>query len=167
MNWMKGFMLFVAGVVVGTVLMQANAAQQTMNTGMRIHHVGIAVKDRQQAVDYFTKVLGYRVAFNFPPNQQGQIATTFVQVNKDTFLEVAQASGDVKPGTITHIGIQTDDQKAVISKVRAAGGEATDSRPSGNTASNLANVTAIDGLRFELVEYTPNSLHKKAEDTWK
>jgi catechol 2,3-dioxygenase-like lactoylglutathione lyase family enzyme len=167
MNWIKGLMLFLAGLVVGTVLMQANAAQQTMNTGMRIHHVGIAVKDRQQAVDYFTKVLGYRVAFNFPPDKDGKINTTFVQVSRDTFLEVGQASGDVKPGTITHIGIKTEDQKAVISKVRQAGGEATDSRPSGNTASNLANVTAIDGIRFELVEYTPNSLHKKAEDTWK
>ena len=167
MNWMRGLTLFVAGVVVGTVLMQANAAQQTMNTGMSIHHVGIAVKDRQQAVDYFTKVLGYRAAFNFPPNQEGRINTTFVQISRDTFLEVGQASGNVVPGTITHLGIKTEDQKATISKVRQAGGEATDPRPSGNTASNLANVTAIDGLRLELVEYTPNSLHKKAEDTWK
>lgn len=167
MKWMRGFVLFVAGVVVGAVLMPATAAQQTMDTGMRIHHVGIAVQDRQQAVDYFTKVLGYRVAFDFPPGQNGQINTTYVQVSKDTFLEVAQARGDVMPGSITHIGLKTDDQSAVISKVRQNGGMATDSRLSGNTASNLANVTGPDSLRFELVEYTPDSLHKRAEDTWK
>ena len=165
MGWMRGLALFVAGIAVGTVVMQSSAAQQNTNTGLRLQHVGIAVKDIQASVDYFTKVMGFRVAFRFP-SPDGRPSTTYLQISRDTFLEVGQAGENATPG-ITHMGIVTADQKATITRIRQAGGMVTDSRPSANTSSNLANVTDPSGIRLELVEYTPDSLHKKAEDSWR
>src|ERR1700739_3003449 len=55
--YLRGVTLFVAGIVVGTFLMQSGAAQ-AKRTGLRLNHVGIAVTDYDKAMDFYTKVMG-------------------------------------------------------------------------------------------------------------
>ena len=43
--YLRGFTLFVAGIVVGTVVISPSAAQDAGKGGLRLNHVGIAVKD--------------------------------------------------------------------------------------------------------------------------
>lgn len=87
-------------------------------------------------------------------------------MNRDTFLEMAPAT-DALPAGITHIGVETADIKATIARIRQAGGTAEDMRVSGPTKALLSNVIDPNGIRLELIELTPDSLHKKAEDSWK
>ena len=164
-QYLRGATLFVAGIVVGTILMQPSRAQEK-RTPLRLNHVGIAVNDYQGSYDFYTKVMGFKVAFKFPPTADGKPTTTYFQISKDTFLEMAPASQQVPPG-ITHMGIETPDAKATVMDLRAAGGHAEDVRVSGPTKANLSNIYGPDRIRLEIIELTPDSLHKKAEDSWK
>jgi lactoylglutathione lyase len=164
-GYVRGLMLFLAGVIVGTFVMQSSAAQNTIDTGLRLNHVGIAVKNMEESVDFYTKVMGFRVAFKFP-SPDGRPTTTYLQINRDTFLEVAPATATVPPG-ITHIGIEAQDIKSTITRLRSAGTTVADARLSGPTKALLSNVTDPNGIRLELIELTPDSLHKKAEEAWK
>jgi len=164
MRWISGLALFLAGVVVGGFLMPSSSAQEKKGTGLRLNHVGIAVSDMQQSLDFYTKVMGFRVAFSFP-SADGKTTTTYLQISRDTFLEVAPASATVPPG-ITHMGIETQDENATISRLRQAGATVPDSRVS-VTKAVLSNVMAPNNIRLELIELTPDSLHQKAENSWK
>ena len=163
--YLRGITLFVAGIVVGTVLMQPGAAQEK-RTGLRLNHVGIAVRDYDASLNFYTKVMGYRIAFKFPPSPDGKPTTTYFQISKDTFLEMAPASADV-PAGVTHMGIETSDIKSTIAQLRAASGTVDDMRVSGPTKALLSNIRDPNGIRMELIELTPDSLHKKAEESWK
>jgi catechol 2,3-dioxygenase-like lactoylglutathione lyase family enzyme len=164
---MRGVAIFIAGIVVGAVVIQAGAAQENTNTGLRLNHVGIAVKveNFDKSLDFYTKVLGFRVAFRFP-SPDGKPTTTYFQINRDTFLEMAPASANLPEG-ITHMGIETGDLKATIARLRTGGATVEDLRISGPTKALLSNINDPNGIRLELIELTPDSLHKKAEEAWK
>ena len=161
--------IFLAGVVVGTLLIRPSAAQENSarDTGLRLNHVGIAVKEANftQSVNFYKDVMGFRLAFQFP-STDNKPTTTYFQLSRDTFLEMAPAS-DRLPEGITHIGVEAADIKATVERLKRAGAKVDEVRVSGPTKALLANVTDPNGIRLELVQLTPDSLHKKAEDSWK
>src|SRR5271165_4778338 len=120
-SYLRALGLFVAGAVFGTLVLRPSAAQESTNTNLHLNHVGIAVKDVDATVNWYTKVMGYRVAFKFP-SPDGRPTTTYMQINRDTFLEIAPASDALPAGTITHMGIQSDDVKAAVAQIRMNGG---------------------------------------------
>lgn len=164
---MHGAVLFLSGLIVGAVLMASLAAQGAPNAGLRLNHVGISASNFEQTLAFYEKVMGFRVAFRFPPNPDGRPSTAFVQINRDTFLEIAPAAANA-PAALTHIGIFADDVDASVARLRQAGAtNATDPRPSANSGSRLANVTDPNGIRIELNGQPPDSLMRKAMDAWK
>ena len=106
--WLRGLTLFVAGIMVGTLMMQRTAAQENSNAGLRLNHVGIAVTDFQESLNFYTKVMGFRVAYAMP-SPDGKPTTTFLQINRDTFIEMAPASANL-PAGLTHMGLLADTQ---------------------------------------------------------
>ncbi len=162
--YLRTLTIFVAGIVVGTLLIQPGGAQEPVS-GLRLNHVGIAVKDYDESFNFYTKVMGFKVAFKFP-SPDGKPTTTYFQINRDTFLEMAPTSPQLPVG-ITHMGIESPDLKNTIVQLRGVGGTVQDARLSGPTKALLSNITDPNGIRLELVELTPDSLHKKAEESWK
>jgi predicted enzyme related to lactoylglutathione lyase len=163
---MRGTVLFLSGLIVGAVMMASVAAQGTLNQGVRLNHVGISVPNFQETVAFYEKVMGYRVSHRFAPNPDGRPGTAFVQISRDTFIEIAPAAADAKPA-ITHIGVWADDVKATVARVNQNGGKATEPRRSENSGSILANVTDPAGIRTELNEQPPDSMMRKSMDSWK
>ena len=163
---MRGTVLFLSGLIVGAVMMATVAAQGTLNQGLRLNHVGISVPNFQETVNFYEKVMGYRVSHRFAPNPDGRPGTAFVQISRDTFIEIAPAAADAKP-TITHLGVWADDVKATVARVNQNGGKATEPRRSENSGSILANVTDPAGIRTELNEQPPDSMMRKSMDSWK
>ena len=163
---MRGTVLFLSGLIVGAVMMASVAAQGTLNQGVRLNHVGISVPNFQETVAFYEKVMGYRVSHRFAPNPDGRPGTAFVQISRDTFIEIAPAAADAKP-SITHIGVWADDVKATVARINQNGGKATEPRRSENSGSILANVTDPAGIRTELNEQPPDSMMRKSMDSWK
>jgi len=163
--YLRGLTLFVAGIVVGTVMISSGVAQDAGKEGLRLNHVGIAVKDFQESLNFYTKVMGFRVAYAMP-SPDGKPTTTFLQISRDTFLEMAPASANL-PAGLTHMGILTDDANATVTQLRQAGATLADVRSGGGTGSRLSNVMDPNGIRLEIVEQPSGSLMRKAMESWK
>jgi catechol 2,3-dioxygenase-like lactoylglutathione lyase family enzyme len=162
--YLRGVTLFAAGIVVGMVMISPSLAQQTGN-GLRLNHVGIAVQDFQESLNFYTKVMGFKVAYAFP-SPDGKPTTTFLQINRDTFIEMAPATANL-PAGLTHIGILTDDANGTVTQLRGAGATLQDPRSGGASGSRLTNVTDPNGIRVELVEQPSGSMMRKAMESWK
>src|SRR5260370_28816459 len=148
--YLRGLTLFVAGIVVGTALIAPGFAQQRGDQGPRLNHVGIAVKDFQESLNFYTKVMGFRVAYALP-SPDGKPTTTFLQINRDTFVEMAPASANL-PAGLTHIGILSDDANATVTQLRQAGATRPGVRSGGGGGARPSNVMGTDRIRVGGVE---------------
>lgn len=163
-SYLGGLTLFAAGVFVGGAMPPAGA-QQPDGASLRLNHVGIAVKDFQESLNFYTKVMGFKVAYALP-SPDGKPTTTFLQISRDTFIEMAPAT-DKLPAGLTHIGLLTDDANASVTQLRQRGANVPDVRSGGGTGSRLSNVLDPNGIRLELVEQPAGSLMRKAMDSSK
>ena len=155
--------LFVAGIVVGLTIQMAIA--QSANRGIvGLNHVGIAVPDLDAAITYYTETMGFPEAFRVT-NDAGQPVLVYVQISRDTFVEL-QSVNPQRPAGLSHLGIEVEDMDSAVAMFRQRGAEVSDPR-SGSTNAVLGNVTDLNGMRIELVEVTPDSLHRQAIDRWR
>jgi catechol 2,3-dioxygenase-like lactoylglutathione lyase family enzyme len=159
-----GFGLFVAGMVVGVFLMQPGAAQQVSNPGLRLNHVGIYVKDFDESMRFYTQVMGFKEAFTIK-DKEGKPTLAYLQITRDTFLELAPANAQ-RPVGLSHIGIWPTDLKTAVSTLRERGVQINDPR-TGATLTSITNAIDPNGVRLELLDFLPGSLPRKAMDEWK
>lgn len=162
---MRGVVLFVAGVIVGTLLMRPTSAQELRPaTGLKLNHVGFNAKDFQESLDFYTKTMGFREAFTLR-GPDGKPSLSYIQISRDTFLELAPASAE-RPAGITHFSFQADDVNGTVKRLRQAGVKTDDPRVS-RTNTLLTAVIDPNGIRFEIAELPPDSLPRKAMESWK
>jgi predicted enzyme related to lactoylglutathione lyase len=161
---MRSVMLFVAGLAVGLAVQVAIA--QGGNKGVvMMNHVGINVPNIPEAINYYTQKMGYKEAFRVT-DDKGQPTLVYLQISKTTFLELGQANAQRAPG-FTHYGLNVEKAADAVKMFRDRGVMVTDTNVSAGTKSILANITDPYMGRIELVEITPESLHRKAIDAWK
>jgi methylmalonyl-CoA/ethylmalonyl-CoA epimerase len=165
---MRGFFLFAAGLLVGLAIEFAvprSVAQSlTPNRGVdAMNHVGIIVPNLDQAVEYYTKTLGFPEAFR-NKDAQGNTTLVYVQISRNTFVELQPAGN--RPVGISHFGVVVDDMKQATEMWRQRGAKVDDIRLSG-TKAILSNVNDPFGNRMELLELPPDSLHAQAVARWR
>jgi catechol 2,3-dioxygenase-like lactoylglutathione lyase family enzyme len=158
---MRGWMLFVAGLLIG-VAVETGAAQNSGLVGL--NHVAISVPDLDAAVAYYTKTMGFPEAFR-SVDEKGQTALVYVQISKNTFIELQPANAQRPPG-LNHFGIHVENMAAAVSMFKQRGANVSETRVS-PTKAILANITDPNGIRIELAELTAESEHRKAMDRWK
>ncbi len=156
--------IFAAGLVAGILMTQPGTAQADRIEGLRLNHVGIYVKDLTESLNFYTKVMGFQEAFSFK-DKNGNPTTVYLQINRDTFLELAPATPE-RPVGLSHMGIWADDINATVAALRQRGVKVDDPRV-GASKSPLTNVTDPNGVRVELLEFGPESLQRKAMESWK
>ena len=156
--------LFGAGLVLGILMTQPGTAQADRIDGLRLNHVGVWVKDLNESVNFYTKVMGFQEAFSFK-DKSGNPTTVYLQINHDTFLELAAANAE-RPAGLSHMGIWADDLNATVAALRQRGVKVDDPRV-GASKAPLTNVMDPNGVRVELLEYGPESLQRKAMEAWK
>jgi hypothetical protein len=159
---MRGFLLFCAGVAAGVFMMQGLVAQT--DPGVKLNHIGINVKDFNGAVNYYKSVMGFRDAFEFK-NPDGTPLLTYLQISKDTFLEIQPAGNG--PAGITHFGLEAGDVKSYVARLKAQGATVNDVTASARSGALLTNANDSEKIRAELLQFIPGSLQRKAIDGWK
>jgi catechol 2,3-dioxygenase-like lactoylglutathione lyase family enzyme len=160
---MRGFFLFVAGILVGLAVEAAIA--QSQNRGLvGLNHVALSVPNIDEAVAYYTKTMGFPEAFR-SNDEKGQIALVYVQISKNTFVELQPANAQRPPG-INHFGLHVENMGAATAMFKQRGANVGDTRVSG-TKAILANITDPNGVRIELAELPAESLHRQAMERWK
>ena len=162
---MRSVTLFVAGLAVGLAV-QAVVAQSGNKGVVMMNHVGVTVPDVSEAVNYYTQKMGYKEAFRVT-DDKGKPTLVYMQISKNTFLELNQATPQRPMTGFTHYGLWVDKASDAVKMFKDRGVTVTDVNPSSGTKAMLANITDPYMGRIELVEITPESLHKKAIDSWK
>ena len=152
--------LFAAGIAVGAFLMSA----QSPNPGLRLNHVGIYAKDFDESMRFYTQTMGFREAFTIR-DQAGKPTLAYLQITKETFLELAPATAE-RPVGLSHIGIWPENLTAAIATLRQRGQKVDDAK-TGSTKTSITNVIDPNGVRLELLDFLPGSLPRQAIDNWK
>src|SRR5579863_7526840 len=164
MRWLRGVVIFMAGIVFGIFATQPSAAPQEKGSGLRLNHFGIYVKDFDESMNFYTKTMGFRVAFSLN-DKEGKPNLAYLQINRDTFLELAPATAE-RPVGFSHAGLWADDLNKTVTVLRERGVKIDDPH-SAATKAPLTNIIDPNGVRLELLEYPPESLQRKAIDGWK
>jgi catechol 2,3-dioxygenase-like lactoylglutathione lyase family enzyme len=163
-RWIRGIAFFVAGTLFGIFAMQPGAAPQEKGAGLRLNHFGLYVKNLDESINFYTKTIGFREAFSVK-DKDGNPTLVYLQMSRDTFVELAPASAD-HPVGVSHIGLWSDDLNKTVNLLRERGVK-MDNPISGGTKAILTNMFEPNGVRLELLEYPPESLQRKAIDSWK
>ena len=159
---MRGVFLFVAGIAVGLAV---QAAAQSPNHGIvGLNHVGMSVPNLEEAVTYYTKTLGFPEAFR-SKDEKGQTTLVYVQISRNTFVELQPANAQRPPG-INHFGLHVENMGAATAMFKQRGANVGETRASA-TKAILSNITDPNGVRIELAELPPESLHRQAMERWK
>jgi predicted enzyme related to lactoylglutathione lyase len=159
---MKTAIVFATGILVG-VAMESGFAQQGRIVGL--NHVAVSVADYKGAIDFYGRQMGFREAFSFR-EADGSPYLTYFQVNRDTFVEVMQATPQ-RPVGCPHFGLEVANLDAAIEQLKQRGVQIRAPSLSPRTGSRIALATAPGGVNIELLEFGPQSLHRKVIDGWK
>ena len=161
---MRGLVLFVAGVALGLAVQTTAMAEN--DSGVILNHVGLAVPSIPDAAAFYIQKMGFREAFR-NSDAQGNPTAIYIQVSKNTFIEL-QAANAQRPAGINHFGMEAPNIKAAVAAFKQRGATASEpGAPSAFSHAILANVTDLNGLRIELAELGPDSLQRKASESWK
>ncbi|PWU04707.1 MAG: hypothetical protein C5B51_16260 [Terriglobia bacterium] len=163
-SWIGGISLFAGGMLAGILMMQPGAAQQTQVPGLRLNHVGIYAKDYEESMRFFTQSMGFREAFTIR-DKDGKPTLTYLHINRDSFLELAPAN-EQRPAGLSHIGIWPENLGATVAALRQRGVKVDDPR-TGSTKTSITNAFDPNGVRLELLDFLPDSLPRKAMDSWR
>jgi catechol 2,3-dioxygenase-like lactoylglutathione lyase family enzyme len=162
---MRGLALFIAGTLVG-IAATSMAENRGPNGGVvGINHVALAVPDIDKAVEYYTKVMGFPEAFRVK-TPQGTTQLVYVQISQNTFIEIQPSNAERPPG-IYHFGLHVESVPSTLAMLKARGANVTGPNLSSGTKAILGNVVDPNGVRTELTELPPESLHRQAMERWK
>jgi catechol 2,3-dioxygenase-like lactoylglutathione lyase family enzyme len=161
---MRGAALFVGGLLLGAALSGVVLAQNSTGPVRGVNHVGINVANYDQALAFYTKTLNIREAYTIR-NADGSPRLTYLQLSRDTFIELIPATAN-QPKGLTHIGIEVDDIDSAVARFRQAGVTVAD--PGTTPAkARFTRMTDRDGVQLEVMQFGPDSLQRKAIDAWK
>jgi catechol 2,3-dioxygenase-like lactoylglutathione lyase family enzyme len=159
---MRSLVLFVAGVVVGAAIQTTGAQTPPNQPAVRLNHVALAVKDLPDALKFYGEKLGFREVVRNPNGM-----SAYIQVSRDTFLELQQVAAD-RPLGLNHWGLEAQDIKAAVAAFRQRGLTVSEpGAPSAFTGGILANINDPTYGRIELTEQPPEGKLRKASDSWK
>jgi catechol 2,3-dioxygenase-like lactoylglutathione lyase family enzyme len=163
---MRSFFVFVTGILVGTAIQAAVAQSPAAQPAVRLNHVAISVPDIGEALKWYGDKLGFReVVRNTSP--QGQLMSAYIQVSRDTFIELQQSNAQ-RPVGLNHFGLEVTDIKSTVATFRQRGLMVSEpGAPSAFTGGILANITDPNAGRIELSEQPPDGKLRKATESWK
>jgi catechol 2,3-dioxygenase-like lactoylglutathione lyase family enzyme len=160
--------VFITGLLVGAAAMavgaQSSATNNRIEGNMGVNHVGITVENLADAIATYNKVFGFSEAA-VVRDDKGQPTLAFIQVNRNTFIELAPATATNRPG-LSHFGLQVSDIKAATAALQQRGVK-IDAPRVGRTVSLITSTTEPYGVRMELSELGPESMLGKAIAAWK
>src|SRR5438876_10867276 len=117
---MRRAFLFVAGIVVGLAVEASLAQNLSPNKGIvGLNHICIVVPNLDEAVNYYTKTMGFPEAFR-SKDDKGKVTLVYVQISKKTFIELQPATPQ-KPAGLNHFGVVAEKIKSVTDTCKARG----------------------------------------------
>ena len=156
--------VFLVGLFVGAALATAMAQGDRLPGDNYVNHVAISVPNFDEAFGFYTQKMGFREAFTVR-NNQGQPQLAYLQVSRNTFVELQPANANRPPG-LNHFGLHVENLRAVVDALKQRGVKVEEPRVRPDDAS-VANAIDPQGIRIELFQFGPGSPQGKAIASWK
>jgi catechol 2,3-dioxygenase-like lactoylglutathione lyase family enzyme len=156
--------VFAAGLLAGAGAMRLDAQSNRIPGNNGLNHVGIVVDNLSEAIAAYSTKFGYGEAAVLR-DDQGQPTLAFIQISRNTFIELSPSSATRRAG-LDHFGIQVEDAKTAAAALQQRGVKIDDPR-AGRTVSFITSTTEPYGVRMELSELRPDSMLGKAIAGWK
>jgi catechol 2,3-dioxygenase-like lactoylglutathione lyase family enzyme len=164
---MRSSVVFVTGLLIGGALATGFAQAPRLSPADNVNyvnHVGFAVENFDEAFKFYTQKMGFREAFTVK-DAAGKPQLAYVQVSRNTFVEIQQANANRRPG-LNHFGLHVENLKSVVATLKERGVTVDDVRVRPDDSS-VANATDPNGIRIEMFEFGPGSPQGKAIASWK
>jgi len=167
---MRGFTLLAGGLAIGFIIGTTGSTPlaQGAQPTVRLNHVAISVPNITEALAWYRDTMGFHEVIR-NTNAQGQLMSAYIQVSRDTFVEVQQSNADRLVG-LNHWGLEVADMPAAVATFRQRGATVSNpsEKPSAFSGGFLANVTdPHSGGRIELSYQPADGKLRKATDAWK
>ena len=95
----------------------------------------------------------------------GTVRLTYLQLSRDTFVELLPVAAD-QPAGLLHIGIETDDVAGSVANLRERGMTVADPT-AGVSRARVGRITDPDGVPVEIMQIGPDSLQRQAIEAWR
>ncbi len=155
---------FLVGLGLGLAV-STGIAQDSKLPGVNgVNHVSFVTANYDAMKTFYTGTLGFPEAFT-NRNASGQPTLTYLQVSRNTFIELFPASATRKPG-FAHFGIHVEDVQAIADRLKARGLTVPAPRLAGSGSSTIT-IADPDGNSIELSQLGPDAPARKAMDAWK
>jgi catechol 2,3-dioxygenase-like lactoylglutathione lyase family enzyme len=161
---MRTSIVFLLGLLLGTVLAPGIAQQPRLAGENYVNHVGLAVENFEEVFAFYTQKMGFREAFTVR-DASGRPTLAYVQVNRNTFVELQQANANRPPG-LNHFGLHVENLPTTVAALKQRGVTVEEPRVRPDDSS-VANATDPVGTRIEMFEFGPGSPQGKAIASWK
>lgn len=155
--------VFVLGLLLGLAVRTGVAQDRRLPGNEGVNHLAFATSNYDAMMSFYTQTLGFPEAFT-NRNASGQPSLTYLQASRSTFVELMPA-GASRPSGFTHFGLQVDDVRAVVARLRERGLTVGEPRIIGS-GSLTVNITDPDGNRLEVSELPPDAPARKATEAW-
>jgi len=153
-------LLLAAGFALGRLA--GRSAEVPAVVGLS--HVGLRVADFDRARDFYVNTLGFKLAYQFD-TAEGKPIFAYIQISKNTFLELIPADGQ-HPAGFDHYGLESTQLKALAVQYEQAGIDTADPSVSTFTGIHLCMAQDLDGIRFELIEPVAGSRLRQVIEAW-
>ena len=161
---MRVAFVFLLGLVIGASI-RGSAAQDVRLSGMNgINHLAFVTPKYDEMMAFYTKTLGFPEAFT-NRNASGQPSLTYLQVSRNTFIELMPAGAGRAAG-FGHFGLHVENVEEVATRLRERGLTVGAPRTIGSGSLTVA-VTDPDGNRLEISELPPGAPARRAMESWK
>lgn len=161
---MRISVVFLTGLLLGSALAPGFAQGDRLAGTNYVNHVAIAVENFDEAFAFYTQKMGFREAFTVR-DDKGQAVLAYVQVSRNTFVELQRANANRRPG-LNHFGLHVEDLKATVATLKQRGVMVDEPRQRPDDSS-VTNATDPNGIRIEMFEFGPGSPQGKAIASWK
>jgi glyoxylase I family protein len=154
--------VFALGMAAGAAVVTVGLAQGSHFRAL--NHIGIVVADYEKSLDFYTNVLGLRVAYTVP-KADGSPLLTYLQLNRETFVELIPANPGDATG-VTHFGLEVGDIDATVADLRRHSVAANDVALTPAKA-RYTRVRDPDQVEIEVMQFGPESSQRKAMESWR
>ena len=100
---MRTSLVLIVGIVIGAAIAPGSAQDQKLPGDNYVNHVGFAVDNFDEAFNFYTQKMGFREAFTVK-DAAGKPQLAYVQVSRNTFVEIQQANANRIFSTIRRNG---------------------------------------------------------------
>ena len=153
---MRTSLVLIVGIVIGAAIAPGSAQDQKLPGDNYVNHVGFAVDNFDEAFNFYTQKMGFREAFTVK-DAAGKPQLAYVQVSRNTFVEIQQANANRKAG-LNHFGLHVANLKDVVASLKTRGVMVDDVRVRPDDSS-VANAT--DPNQLEVRSITQRSLRSQ------